>query len=220
LERIFYEHAFWLRAFVAKKTVHGGVTMGSADWAFWVAVATLGYLALLAWQLVHAMWDGRAFELSPASMTVAFVLIAATILSLPRGDRNLTLVAGVAVSAPVASDESALEEITVSGNRIHLIGRRAEDADGVWAMIEDPRTGTLWLQGPATQSGSRWVLDLIVGPEVAPRGPLPYRVSVSSVSPETHNSWLAAAQLGILVLPAFPSDHVWLTHNQEVIIGL
>src|SRR3954447_25410798 len=103
----------------SEETAHGGIAMGGADWAFWVSVTTLGYLALLAWWLVRAMWDGRAFELSPASISVAFVLIAATILSLPRGDRDLTLVAGVAVSAPVASDESALEQIEVSGNRVH-----------------------------------------------------------------------------------------------------
>jgi hypothetical protein len=194
--------------------------MGSADWAFWVAVATLGYLALLASQLVRAMWDGRAFDLSPASITVAFVLVAATILSLPRGDRDLTLVAGVASGAPVASDDGALEDIVVSGNRIHLAGHRAEDAESVWAVIEDPRTGTLWLQGPATQSGSRWTLDLIVGTEAAPRVPLPYRVSLGSMPPETHDSWLVAAQQGVLVLPTFPSGQAWLARDREVIIGL
>jgi hypothetical protein len=198
----------------------GGFAMGSAEWAFFVAAATLVYLALLAWHVVRAVWHVGSFELGPASMAVAFVLIAATILSLPRGEQELTLVAGVAISAPLASEEAALETIVLSGSRVHLSGRRAEDTDSVWAIVEDPRTGTLWLQGPATQSGSQWSLDLILGTDQAPRTPLPYRVSIAAISPETHEAWLSAAQQGVLSLPMHPSSPSWLVRDREVIIGL
>jgi hypothetical protein len=196
----------------------GGTIVTGAEWAFCLALATLGYLSLLAGKFVLALWQGKSAGLPGAGLSVAFGLIVLSVISLPRAEPELTLVAGTAMSAPEAAP-NWLRAPLVSGNRVRLSGEREVGSGGVWAVVEDPRTGTLWLQGPALATESAWYLDLVVGSSDSPPRPMPYRFSVVVVSPAVHEEWIEASRGGLLQVPAqLPVVH-WLARDRQVTIG-
>src|SRR3954462_15839525 len=100
----------------------GGATMAGAEWAFCLAVGTLAYLGILGVRLIASLWDGQSPRITRASIGVATVLVAASILSIPRSNEELTLVAAVTSPAPVAADATELDGFIVSGSRVRLTG--------------------------------------------------------------------------------------------------
>jgi hypothetical protein len=64
----------------------------------------------------------------------------------------------------------------------------------IWAVIQDPRTGTHWLQGPATTADATWMLTLALAADDTTGEPFPYVVSIAAVDDETSTAWLSEAQ--------------------------
>jgi hypothetical protein len=173
---------------------------------------------VLGIRLIGALWDGQAPRLTHASIVVAAVLVAASILSLPRSNDDLTLVAAVTSPLPVAADATELNAFTVSESRVRLAGSRFDDSH-VWAVIEDPRTGSLWLQGPALETNGAWTLDLVLGTDASAVSSLRYRVSILRVDSSINDGWLDASERGILTLPMLPPGQTWIARDREVTIG-
>ncbi|HZT08903.1 MAG TPA: hypothetical protein VFC51_17905 [Chloroflexota bacterium] len=194
--------------------------MDNAVWAFVIALMTLGYLSLYAARLVRAVWSAR--PLQPARATLVFVtaLIGTAALSLPHG-RSEALVAGVSSASPVPTNVEAVA-VSVSGSRVRIAGtERREPPDRVWAVVEDPRTENLWVQGPAAATEGGWALDVVIGIDPMPPKPLLYRVNVLAVDEPLGVAWLTAANDRRVVSPdSLPTNQTWLLRDRAVLAGL
>jgi hypothetical protein len=122
-----------------------------------------------------------------------------------------TLVAGVvAQESGCRAASSGRIEVQEHGDRATVAGALDAGSDcSIWAAIQDQRTGTYWLQGPATVDGSRWSLELVVGLG-ASTTPLTYRATVFATSGETGSAWQAMPPEHRLTLGELPPPQTWL----------
>ena len=163
--------------------------MGEAEGTLLVTGASLLGVAALGGNLAVAIWTGRLPRTVPLSAWLGVILLAASVLLTREAHEDAALVAGAAHQPP--RQEPGLE-IRKQGSEVVLVGRRgACEGCGVWAVIEDPRTGIIWLQGPAALDGEDWTLHLVLGTGQGEGGPLLYDASVAVFSEEAHRSWLA-----------------------------
>lgn len=182
--------------------------MGQTEWMLVVTIGSLVGLAVMGLNLCVAVWRGIPPRPVPVTTWLGVMVLAASVLwTRWDSDETGTLVAAVATAQPICavSDAAAYVEPYTGGARLarlaHLEGRWSGSRGcHVWAVIEDPRTGVYWLQGPAALEGSRWSLSISLASDEATSGQLPYRVSVAALDDDTHEAWLheALATGGIL----------------------
>ena len=194
--------------------------MSTSEFAFGTAMIGLGYVALQATRLSWAAWHGRSPHFSRASVALGAAVIAGSFIPLPSSGEEPILVAAVTSSVPPARENGPSPDVAVSGNYVRVTGNAADGAsNAIWAVIEDPRTGALWLQGPAVPDGSSWTLGLMLGANSTESGPLLYRVNVARVDMDVHEAWLTASQLGILSVSTLPTARGWLARDRAVHVG-
>ena len=183
--------------------------MGEAEGTLLVTGASLLGVAALGGNLAVAIWKGRLPRTVPLSAWLGVILLAASVLLTREAHEDVALVAGAAHQPP--RQQPGLE-IRSQGSDVVLLGRgRACEDCGIWAVIEDPRTGVIWLQGPAALSGEEWMLHLVLGTGRGEVGPLVYGASVAVFSEEAHRSWLARALTGApIAVSAVPAPSEWL----------
>lgn len=195
----------------------------SIEWVSACMLAGLAGIVTLAANLITAIWRGRWPH--PLPTGGAFLVVVVTSLVLARGASATepVLVAGATLSEPSCEAISRLLRVrpveATTPNRVSGLAPLAEGC-GIWALIEDPRTGTRWLQGPATQSGPWWDIDLVVGTGAILLQGSPYRLVVVQVTPEIHEAWLAAALRHVpLTLGHSPIVDAWLASPLAVVVG-
>jgi len=189
--------------------------MGQAEWMLIVTIGSLVGVAAMGLNLVAAVWNGRAPRPVPFTTWLGVMVLAASVLW-TRWDEDEpgTIVAAVATAEPVcsASSETLQAEPSAGGTRLDGIWAGPRGCH-LWALIQDPRTGTVWLQGPADVEGSTWSLSLSLATwDTAEQ--LPYLVNIAAVGDETHNGWLdqSVAQEGIVSLDG-PLSLPWLARE-------
>ncbi len=183
--------------------------MGESEGTLLVTGASLLGVAPMGGNLAVAIWTGRLPRTVPLSAWLGVILLAVSVLLTREAHEDVALVAGAAHQPP--RQEPGLE-IRSQGSDVVLLGRgRACEDCGIWALIEDPRTGVIWLQGPAALAGEDWTLHLVLGTGRGEVGPLLYGASVAVFSEEAHRSWLGRALAGTpIALSAVPAPSVWL----------
>lgn len=176
-----------------------------------VTGASLLGVAALGCNLVVAIWARRLPRTVPLSAWLGVILLAASVLLTREAHEDVALVAGLAHQPPRQEPEL---EIRNQGSDVVLVGRgRVCEDCGIWAVIQDPRTGVIWLQGPAALAGEEWTLHLVLGTGQGEAGPLLYDASVAAFSEEAHRAWLARALTGTpIALAAVPAHSLWLAH--------
>jgi hypothetical protein len=188
--------------------------MEPTDLALFITVAGTAAVISLALALIRGIWMGRLPGLRVVAPATLFALLAVGLLMSLQPSTPATMVAGVAVaSAPCAGAAGHFVGVSEVGERARLTGTGSIDGGcAIWAAIEDPRTGSFWLQGPAQAAGENWTLHLVLGPEPAARQPLAYRATVFAIDAETSADWLAAARTGEypLRIATVPAPESWL----------
>jgi hypothetical protein len=94
---------------------------------------------------------------------------------------------------------------------------RPEPTCGIWAIVEDERSGNLWLQGPAMVREAGWELDLVLGTGEPAVDSLRYRLSLVVAAPSLHEPWhRMARQPNAVRLSDRPRDAAWLARDRPV----
>jgi hypothetical protein len=189
--------------------------MGTSEVALLVTVISLAGVAALGCNLVVAIWKGRPARRVGLAGWLALILLAASALFVQDTPEDVALVAS---ATQMVACEATLE--TTGGRSTVLRGGWKSPACNLWALIEDPRTGTLWVQGPASMDGDAWTLQIVLGIEGAPPSPLIYGLEVLTVSDEVHDAWLTAAVGGRpIVLASRPPDARRIGHGLQFEVG-
>lgn len=189
--------------------------MDKEEWALLMTISALLSVATLGWSLVSAIWTGRRFRRVPPAGGLAVLLVAASIVLMPDRPPERVLLAGISGADRLCPGEATILAVELHGHRARLPGAGDVLGEcGIWALIEDPRTGALWLQGPAGGDASQWSLDLVLGTDDPADSPLAYRIDVLAAAAETHRSWLAASLPGAPIsLSTAPASSRWLAGN-------
>jgi hypothetical protein len=172
-----------------------GRTVSQSDWMLVVTIASLIGVAAMGMNLAVALWRGSSPRPVPLTTWVGIMVLGASVLwTRWDGGEPTTIVAAIATAQPMCLvSGTALRSAPAAGGA-HLDGAwRGSAGCYVWAVIEDPRTGTLWLQGPASLDSSTWSLDISLAIDEATSESLPYRVSIGVVDRVTHEAWLSEA---------------------------
>lgn len=190
--------------------------MTSAEWGLGVTLLALASVAALGWNTVAAIWCGHAVRPIPFGAGLCFVLVAASALA-TQGGPEAALVAGVSAQADPCYRPSRIASLDADGSQLRATIDYGGPASCVlWGALEDPRTGTVWLQGPAsTQSGAR-VLDLVLGDGGSDR--LDYQLTIVAIPPDQSAEWLGAFESGAL-LSAERVPHPRLVSDVSVYAG-
>ena len=190
--------------------------MSQADWMLVVTIASLVGVAAMGMNLAVAVWRGSSPRPVPLTTWVGIMVLGASVLwTRWDGDETTTIVAAIATAQPMCSASGTALRSEPAAGGAHLDGAWGGPTGCyVWAVIEDPRTGTLWLQGPASLDSSTWSLDISLALDETTSEPLPYRVSIGVVTRDTHEAWLSEALTadGIVSLPNRTAT-AWLTHD-------
>ena len=189
--------------------------MSQAEWMLIVTIGSLVSVAAMGINLCVAVWHGLAPRPVPLTTWLGIMVLSASVLwTRWDEDDSGTIVAAVATAEPICS---------VSASPLHVDagiggGRLRGDWSGargchVWALIEDPRTEIVWLQGPAWFEDVTWTLDVSLARDEA-TADQDYLLSIAVVDDETHDAWLerTLALDGIMVLPA-ASATSWIARN-------
>jgi hypothetical protein len=189
--------------------------VGQAEWMLVVTIGSLVGVAGVGFNLVAAIWSGRPPHPVPISAWLGIMLLSASVLwtRWDEDDTN-TIIAAVATAEPVCSTSGISVSVAARPGGGRLDGRwTGSRGCHLWALIQDPRTGTFWVQGPAFIDGPTWTLPLALAAPDATES-LAYLVNLTAVDDEQHLAWLAEALAagGILSLNAPPSIP-WLAHD-------
>lgn len=165
--------------------------MGQAEWMLIVTIGSLVGVAAMGFNLVSAVWNGRAPRPVPLATWLGVMVLAASVLwTRWDEDEASTIVAAVSTAEPVCSVPGGPLHAEASLDGALVKGTLGSQACHVWALIRDPRTGIFWVQGPADVEGSTWSLSLSLASADGLAEKLPYMVSIAAVGNETHNDWL------------------------------
>ena len=190
--------------------------MGQAEWMLVVTIGSLVGVGAMGLNLVSALWNGRHPRPVPMSTWLGVMVLSASVLWTRWGeDETSTIVAAVATAQPICSVSGApvRVETYVSGARLEGSWSGSRSCH-LWALIQDPRTGTFWLQGPATVEDTTWTLSLALAIDEATSEPLPYLVNIAAVDEETHNAWLSEARaLDGIVSREQTTSSTWLARH-------
>lgn len=189
--------------------------MGQAEWMLIVTIGSLVGVGAMGLNLVSALWNGRHPRPVPMSTWLGVMVLGASVLWTRWGeDETQTIVAAVATAQPVCwlSGGPVRVETYFSGARLagNWSGSRSCN---LWALIQDPRTGTFWLQGPATVEDTTWTLSVALATDEATSEQLPYLVSIAAVDEETHNAWLSEARALDGIVSRQQATSAWLARH-------
>lgn len=190
------------------------------EWALLITIGALLSVTTLGWSLVSAIWTGRRLRRVPLAGGLAVLLVAASIVLMPDRPTDQVLLAGISETHIPCPGEATILAVELHGHRALLPGTGEVLGEcGIWALIEDPRTGALWLQGPAHGDAFQWSLDLVLGTDDPADTPLAYRIDVLAAAAETHRSWLAASLPGAPIsLSTPPASSSWLAGNIVILV--
>ena len=165
-----------------------------------------------------ALFAQLTIPIQPVPMTtwLGVMILAASVLWTRWDDDETAIVAAVATTQPVCYLASSVQaQPTADGALLTgLINGTA--ACNIWAVIQDPRTGTLWLQGPASLDGSSWSLALSLATSEDGSDHLPYLVSVAVVDDDTHDGWVAQTLAEGMISIESTSANGWLARDVPV----
>jgi hypothetical protein len=169
--------------------------MDQAEWMLVVTIGSLVGVTAMGLNLSVAIWKGNPPRPVPVSTWLGIMVLAASVLwARWDDDETGTIVAAVATAEPICSlSDTPVHVETVSGGAYLEGSGNSSPGCYIWAIIQDPRTGNLWLQGPASMTGSSWSLPISLATDSATSEQLAYRVSVAAVDEDTHESWLRLA---------------------------
>ncbi len=190
--------------------------MGQAEWMLVVTIGGLVGVGAMGLNLVASVWNGLAPRPVPLTTWLGVMVLAASVLWMRwDDDETNTIVAAVATADPVCSVSGAPHRVAVYQGGAQLDGNWASSPGcHLWALIQDPRTGTFWVQGPAIVDGAAWRLSLALAASGTAAEQLPYLVSIATVDDETHHGWLEQALTmdGIISMEQPPS-FAWLARD-------
>ncbi len=190
--------------------------MGQAEWMLIVTIGSLVGVGVMGLNLCTAVWRGIAPRPVPVTTCLGVMVLAASVLwTRWDGDETSTLVAAVAADQPICAVSEATASVQQYAGGARLEGSWS-GARGchVWAVIQDPRTGTYWLQGPADMDGSAWSLSVSLATDQATNEQLPYLVGVAALDDDTHEAWLdEALAMGGILSVARVSVSGWLARE-------
>jgi hypothetical protein len=170
--------------------------VGQAEWMLVVTIGSLVGVGSMGMNLAAALWTGR--HPRPVSMTtwLGVLVLAGSVLWMRWGDDDTqTLVAAVATAQPTCAVSSAPVGVETYPGGARLDGAwTVSRGCHIWAVIQDPRTGTFWLQGPASIADAAWTLPIALASDESTSEQLHYLVSVAAVDDETHSAWLTEAR--------------------------
>jgi hypothetical protein len=172
--------------------------MGQAEWMLIVTIASMVGVAAMGLNLSAAVWNGSPPRPVPVTTWLGIMVLAASVLWVRWDDEETgTIVAAVATAEPICFLPDAPVHVETVPGGAYLEGSgNSSPACHIWAIIQDPRTGNLWLQGPASTSASTWSLAISLATDVATSEQLTYNISVAIVDEETHEVWLRQALAG------------------------
>ena len=169
--------------------------MGQAEWMLIVTIGSLVGVAALGVNLAAAVWQARAPGPVPLTTWFTILVLSASVLwARWEEDEAGTLVAAVATAQPLCLSGSAPLLVDSHAGVVQVSSSSNDAHCHIWALIEDPRTGILWLQGPARTEGATWSLDLSLASHEGTNERLPYRMSIVAVDEEAHEAWLSQAR--------------------------
>ena len=165
--------------------------MGQAEWMLVVTIASLVGVTAMGFNLVAAVWSGHPPRPVPVTTWLGVLIMAASVLWTRWGeDETGTIVAAVATAEPICSVADATVQVEPGAGGALLSGSLTGAAGcHIWAVIHDPRTGTFWLQGPATRDWSNWSLAICLAADEATSDQLSYQVSIAAVGEDQHQAW-------------------------------
>jgi hypothetical protein len=193
--------------------------MGESEWRLTATAITLLALALTGFQLARAIWLGRPVRVRRYRSILLVEFAAGLLLSWPAGHWDdpvipSTVVAGAFETQPCGA--ASVTNYRPHGERLLVAGTGQPGPDcGIWAVVEDARSGFFWLQGPATVRGSDWGLDVVLGTGEPGHGGLRYHLSLAVVAPPLHETWHGMAQQPNAVrLVERPTVASWLDRDR------
>jgi hypothetical protein len=161
-----------------------------------VTIGSLVGVGSMGLNLIAALWTGRHPRPVPITTWLGVLVLAASVLWTRWGDEDTqTIVAAVATAQPVCAMSTAPVRVETYPGGARLDGAWSGSRScHIWAVIQDPRTGIFWLQGPASVGDATWTLPLALATDEATSEQLPYQVSLAAVDDETHAAWLSEAR--------------------------
>jgi hypothetical protein len=192
--------------------------MGESEWRLTATATTLLALALTGFQIVRSVWLGRAVRVRRYRSILMVEVVAGLLLAWPTDRADELVVAGTMVASAIETQPCGPASVTafrLHGERVHVAGSgRPAPACGIWAVAEDARSGSLWLQGPAVVGQAGWELDLVLGTGDTSGDSLLYRVSLVVVAAPTDEAWTGMArEQNAIRLPERPTDASWLIRD-------
>lgn len=192
--------------------------MGERELGLVAAILGMMSLTVVGANLVSAIWAGRRPRGAPFAGSLAVLAGATAVVSFSARPEQPILVAAASESpAPCAADVRVVHGAAGS-ERWRLTGSVSSPPCAIWAVIEDPRTAVLWVQGPALQSQEQWSLEVLVGTGHAPDGILPYRISVMTI-PEGDRTPLMSGDRQLITLRDVPGEARWILRDVPVTAG-
>ena len=189
--------------------------MGEREIGLLGAMVGLMSLAVVGATLVSAIWAGRRPRGGSFATALATLAGATAVVSLTPHPEQSVLVAA-ASEAP----ESCVADVHLArtGGEWQVIGLPGSQPCAVWAVIEDPRTGALWVQGPVSSKLEAWSLKVSVGTGRAADGALPYRLNVVT-TPADEPSLSGGFEHPRIVLRDLPGSARWVLRDLPVTAG-
>jgi len=180
-----------------------------------VTIGSLVSVAAMGINVSIATWHGLAPRPVPLTTWLGVMVLSASVLwTRWDEDDTGTIVAAIATAEPMCSISAVPLQVDtgVGGGQLQGSWSGARGCH-VWALIEDPRTEVVWLQGPARLQDATWILDISLARD-EDTADQEYRASIAVVDDETHETWLgrALALDGIVVLPA-ASATTWIARD-------
>jgi hypothetical protein len=193
--------------------------MGESEWRLTATAITLLALALTGFQLARAIWLGRPVRVRRYRSILLVEFAAGPLLSWPAGHRDERVVPSTVVASAFETQPYGAASVTSyrpHGERLLVAGTGQPGPDcGIWAVVEDARSGVFWLQGPATVRGSAWELDVVLGTGEPAHAGLRYRLSLAVVAPPLHETWHGMArQTNAIRLAERPLAASWLDRDR------
>ena len=190
--------------------------MGEREIGLLGAMVGLMSLAVVGANLVSAIWAGRRPRGGSFATALATLAGATAVVSLtPHPEQSILVAAASEAPEPCVADVHVVR----TDGEWQVTGLPGSQPCAVWAIIEDPRTGVHWVQGPALRSTpDAWFLPVSVGTGRVADGALPYRLNVVTL-PADGPSPFVGPDHPLIIIRDFPDSARWVLRDMPVTAG-